>query len=564
MLATAADTLSPSSSSQPHLVQSNSSGSAVLTDPDKIRHDLRFLFTSIKKNATQFALAVKPDSPSQPSALDIGSGSALEGLCSSSLQAAAHQLKEITDDHLPKLLYLVQKARIEADVYQPLSTSSDEREDQKKRAEIEALAKSLGGMIRTGAELGLSSPQQQQQQLRRIGGLGRLWSNQMTKEMLGVISSLLQVCDATMDEKTRSVMMRARKVAEERERGIRSSDSAAASIATTQQQAISGADKTKLAKELREKVLQATKMVWERCDDAEKKVGRQELEILIAKMALQKEFAKDAIEELEQGIRDARKAFGEVDEKDLEAKEEEQPGEEDGYEEEEYDYDDEDDEYDLGNDAEMNVATLELAKQILPILRTGITFHSKLDSILSSSTISNTDAAESGSTTSASTLPPFLRKIDWAPIDEALDQASSEIDVVVTQLLHMPGTIDPYDVGDDQLQKYADLDPDGWFDQEMEGITFDTHAALARYVAATLRAFDKVEEVAKAMGTGKKKTAASMNTLAAGAGASSSPLAAEVEALREHTVELKRAFLALPKGNDEEALQSLFKRLQIQ
>ncbi len=371
----------------------------------QLRKDLLTLFALVKKAATQFSLAVRPESTGKgksqaPPPSSSSSLSPLAGLSASSYAMAKTQLETLTADLLPKLVYLTQKARQEASVYvrvEPPSTSSPSKDQEaegsaaptaaqeEERKNMEALAQQLGGVVMTGSQLGLTTSGPRIR--RRVGGHGSLWASSVVRSVRQLLDQLDAFAQAAMDEKTKTVMESAydklidRRAAElahdadvqEAVRGIRKDRQR-----EREKKAKRDAVRKQTVEELRAILLEQTAAVWSLCDQATggSSVPESEHSVLRQKLELQAQCARDAVEETGVAVEKAEAML---------AKGEDGAGEQAAGEEEDGAEDDNDDEWDAFdglNNVPMPAASLPLARRLLPFMRVGSLFLAKYTEVL--------------------------------------------------------------------------------------------------------------------------------------------------------------------------------------
>lgn len=300
----------------------------------QLRKDAIALFTDAGKRATNLSLALKKSSKASSSS---NGESATSGLDEASLAAAKQQIDAFTTELIPKLCFLAQKAWKERCVFVEGTSSSSQTPVESasaaaEKAKMEALAKQMGGVTMTGAELGLSSFDNYKKQANL--GMGGIWARILKVHVQDLLQSVAALAEACMDERTKKAVKAAQQ-ARDRLDGIVSElgDTASASSSTAQQ--------------LRQLCLAKTAAVWEACDSASKLLPTSNLEAIRQKISQNKDLLEDGISEMVEAI--------------------EGEGEEDQ---------DEDD--DFGGSISISPNRKKLLRKVVPVLQLGRVLHDRI------------------------------------------------------------------------------------------------------------------------------------------------------------------------------------------
>ena len=481
-----------------------------ISDPQMIRKDLLTLFVLIKKATTQFSLAVRPESkgkgvkPSESEALGSASdpGSPLAGLPASSLTAAKQQIDTIANDLLPKIIYLMQKARLEADVYEAFKRedASDADPESGKMQEVEELARQMGGMVMSAEQLGLAPTRKGKEKDigLRIGGLGGTWAAKVRSCVLNLVLALRNLAEAAIDERTRNAMLKA---AQARAGG--------AAAPSTSEIGESRKKKDLTPAQKRERILEMTAAVWERCDLAETSLPLDVVDALLKDIEQQRDFSKDALRELKEAIEEGEKM-------DEETKEEKGPADP------EEPSDSFDDDF-FDSIPALNAERLAHAKQVAPLMRIGDIFLSKLYEILSSKRH----------------RPELLGKLRLDGLSESLASMSEQFDVIIDEVVN--GEMEESDLGEEE-------DEGSDADEEEEDVPRGRlREAVQTYISSAQAAMRLAEgKAATDVRKGNDAANSIASPLNAGAELSKEYLEA-IRALRKYPEELERTAAALEK-----------------
>ncbi|PWN20260.1 hypothetical protein BCV69DRAFT_299401 [Microstroma glucosiphilum] len=253
----------------------------------QIRQDAVQILTQAGKCATNLGVALKPSkSRAQSSAI---ASSIVENLDAASIAAAQKQIDDWTTDLVPKLIFLVNKSWKEAQVYieeeQPKAPGAAEMsaEEKEDRDRMEEMAKQMGGMVMTGAELrGQTKAYTKPANL----GLGLTWAKVFKSHVGEVLQAIASLAEACMDQRTKGAVKAASEARDRREGlPLRSGATSASLVAKTVQ-------------DIRKECLEKTAAVLEACDTAVKNLPQTNLEAIKARWTERGELLEDGIEEL--------------------------------------------------------------------------------------------------------------------------------------------------------------------------------------------------------------------------------------------------------------------------
>lgn len=273
---------------------------------DKIRSDAVALLTDASKRSTNLSLALKrrasASSSSSSSAASKSALSLIDGLDQPSIAAAQSQIDHFTNDLVPKLVFLTQKAWKERSVYRRNGQdSADATEAAEDRRKLEEEAQRLGGTVMTGAELGLSADGSFEKVLG--AGLGATWATTLRVQTFTVMDAIAGLADACMDERTRAAMKAAQNA---RSRGSAASASLFSHDDSTQKRPAT-------LEKLREHCLIKTAAIWEACDEAVKALPTNNLESIRKRWGERKELMEDGLREMVEDLRERRGEEGSGD-----------------------------------------------------------------------------------------------------------------------------------------------------------------------------------------------------------------------------------------------------------
>ncbi|CAO1638400.1 unnamed protein product [Sympodiomycopsis kandeliae] len=256
----------------------------------QIHKDVSGLVTEIGKRSTNLSLALKKSKNSSSSE----GQSPTDGLDTNSLKAAQEQIESLSNDLLPKLIFLSQKALKEQNVY----LVQQSQEDRAEREKMEKLAKELGGQIMTGAQLGISS-QHTTKFVKQINlGIGSRWATILktfTQDLLTSIASLGESC---MNIKTKQAVLAAQQA---RDRFDGTPASAARELKlSTRQECL-----TKLA------------TIWETCDHITTTLPKNNTEAIKTQWKQRSEMMQDGFDEMKEALEDSSEQDDNEDDDEL-------------------------------------------------------------------------------------------------------------------------------------------------------------------------------------------------------------------------------------------------------
>ncbi|CAO1616582.1 unnamed protein product [Parajaminaea phylloscopi] len=336
----------------------------------QIRSDAVALFTDAGKRATNLSLALKRSAKSQaaveaqasssststsmsssgsspPSSLSV-----LDGLDKGSIDAAQQTIDHLTNDLVPKLVFLAQKAWKEKAVY-VREKQAETAEAKAERKKLEIAAKEMGGQLMSSEELGLGESGVTYQ--KQVGlGLGVVWSSQLKMHVQDVLQSIAALAEACMSEQTR-LAVQAAKRARDRFDGSSSSASIQKQDAPTAKSASPAA--------VRQLCLSRTAAVWEACDLASKSLPEDEVTAIRKKWTQRKELMEDGVNEVNEALEESD------DRKTATRRDTDDNGDDDD--------DDDDDDFGLG-DLDLSGGRRTLLQRLAPLLRMGRLLHDRI------------------------------------------------------------------------------------------------------------------------------------------------------------------------------------------
>jgi hypothetical protein len=190
---------------------------------------------------------------------------------------------------VPKLIFLANKSWKEAQVYieeeQPKVSGAAElsKEEKEDRDRMEEMAKQMGGMVMTGAELrGQTKAYTRPANL----GLGLTWAKVFKSHVGEVLQAIASLAEACMDQRTKGAVRSASEARDRREGLPVKSAPTPASISA------------KTVQDIRKECLEKTAAVLEACDAAVKNLPQTNLEAIKARWTERGELLEDGIDEL--------------------------------------------------------------------------------------------------------------------------------------------------------------------------------------------------------------------------------------------------------------------------
>lgn len=255
-----------------------------------MRQDALTIFTEIGKRSTNLSLALRRSASSQAQSQT----SPTQGLDAASIAAAQQQIDAMTNDLLPKLVFLAQKASKERSVYVVREPNTADTADaaataSEERRKMEEMAKEMGGKVMTGAELGLTpaaSASSAQYVKQANLGIGATWARILRVHTQDVLQSVATLGEACMDSRTKKAV-RAAQRARDRFDGVQSSgekESTEEEVAT------------------REQCLAKTAAVWDACDQAVKSLPTDNLAAVKMRWKNRRELMQDGLEEMKEAV----------------------------------------------------------------------------------------------------------------------------------------------------------------------------------------------------------------------------------------------------------------------
>lgn len=259
----------------------------------QIHKDALTILTEIGKKSTNLSLALKKSTKQQQQA-EGESPSPTARLDAGSIAAAQQQIDALTNDLLPKLVFLAQKACKERSVYVVGGGVDDDDKDddsaaKEERARLEAVAKEMGGSVMTGAELGLSSSPQSSRYVKQANlGIGGTWSHILRLHTQDVLQSIASLGEACMDARTKKAV-RAAQQARDRFDGLVGGGK-------------TGDDTDAIA--TREQCLAKVAAVWDACDQAVKSLPSDNVSAVKKRWDERKEIMQDGLDEMRDALED--------------------------------------------------------------------------------------------------------------------------------------------------------------------------------------------------------------------------------------------------------------------
>lgn len=288
----------------------------------------------------------------------------LTGLDNASVSAAQQTIDQLTNDLVPKLVFVAQKAWKDKAVYENSAAegsssnkgSGNEEEQRLEREKLEAAAKEMGGQVMTAAQLGLADDNVSY--IKRPGaGLGVTWSNHVRIHVQDVLQSIAALAEACMDQKTRGAVKAAQRARDRSEGVVTATASGEASTTSTQSM-------TPVA--VRQLCLSKTAAVWEACDLAVKTLPKNNIDAVRAKWTNRKEIMEDGVKEVNDALED--NGNGELNSSSSSSSNA-APADEDA--------DDDDLDLDLG-DLDLSPGRRTLLRRLAPLLRMGRLLHDRV------------------------------------------------------------------------------------------------------------------------------------------------------------------------------------------
>lgn len=253
----------------------------------QIRQDAVQILTESGKRATNLGMALKPSKSRAQSS--VIASSIVENLDAASIAAAQKQINDWTTELVPKLIFLANKSWKEAQVYieeeQPKAPGAAEmsKEEKEDRDRMEEMAKQMGGMVMTGAELrGQTKAYTRPANL----GLGLTWAKVFKSHVGEVLQAIASLAEACMDQRTKGAVKAASEARDRRDGLPVNSGPSSASVSA------------KTVQDIRKECLEKTAAVLEACDTAVKNLPETNLEAIKARWTDRGELLEDGIEEL--------------------------------------------------------------------------------------------------------------------------------------------------------------------------------------------------------------------------------------------------------------------------
>lgn len=273
----------------------------------QIGNDLRLLFTAAQKSCTYLTLALRPEKQQQhlsdsstPSSVAL---SPVAGLHDSSIDAASAQLASITNESIPKLVWLSRKAASEATLHQYVAkTADDVAKDEAERAFVKA----KGGQVIDSAHT------REGEKLVKLpnAGLGKAWAKGIALAILELLEALGNLSRAFMNERTRNVLHKA-SAARDKAEGREAPQSGASTV-----------QMPSTREAVRQEALQATAVVWEVCNGVLKSDSRLFKDNRTANQHAWRrrtETLQDALHEFQEALADDGDAGDTDDDEDADA-----------------------------------------------------------------------------------------------------------------------------------------------------------------------------------------------------------------------------------------------------
>ncbi|KAN0063917.1 Kynureninase (L-kynurenine hydrolase) [Thecaphora frezii] len=228
----------------------------------QILNDITQILTLVQKHSNALSLALRPSfssssnaAPSQPS----NGFSPVSGLDAKSIEAAKAQIVSLSNDLIPKMVFIAKKAWKDREVFQVDAELAAQRKHaaQQEKEKLAQLAKEMGGKVMTSEQLGLGGDDSVDPvALKKLvpHSLGNAFAREVrsaVEDVLGCIAELLQ---SFLDSRTRAVLQQASN-ARDRADGLAPSATNGASAYRTPQS----------VEEARRKSLELNNLVWETC-----------------------------------------------------------------------------------------------------------------------------------------------------------------------------------------------------------------------------------------------------------------------------------------------------------